>query len=207
MVSLVCKLKKTVGENLVSLVEYYNGDETRLVAICNKLDIDTLKKFKKIKHISIFTEEEIKNAADVFPVELLHMQKHHKLLYGADILGSIYMRKEDIRQQLEFEFRSKLIHLRQAYVSSNGKALDNIILAAVPNLAPIIGALVYLQDISIEYDLGIFTSICGVDISILKEIYEIRKGRFKLRKDRDEYIRQLIDVLEKIGKVVDKIKV
>ena len=70
------EIKKVLGENLVMLAEYNNGDETRCIAICNILDLKTLDDLKKVDIIPmVFTKDEIKNAIDVFPVEFLNIKK------------------------------------------------------------------------------------------------------------------------------------
>lgn len=201
------KISEILGENLVSLVEYNNGDEVRHLAVCNNLNIKELDKLKRLKELPItFTKEEIDNAIDVFPVEFLNIKRHHKLLSGEDIFSSMEISKKDIRHQLEFEFRSKLVHLRQAYLSSEGKDVDNIILGAVPTLAPIIGALIYLKGDE-QFNVGRFISLYGINTEVLKEISDVRKGRTKLKTDKNHYIDNLITVLTEIGKIIDTMNV
>src|SRR3990170_7828080 len=106
------EIKEILGENLVTLAEYYTGDERNLLAVCNTLDFDSLRRFKKLKKIPfLFTKEELMDGVDVFPIEFLNIRQHHKILYGEDFLKDIQISKKDLRHQLEFEFRSKLIHL------------------------------------------------------------------------------------------------
>ena len=44
-------------------------------------------------------------------------------------------------------------------------------------------------------------------MSVLKEIYDIRQGKSKFKKDKEQYIKELINVLSGIGKIIDEIKV
>ncbi|MCZ7399859.1 MAG: hypothetical protein O8C62_09345, partial [Candidatus Methanoperedens sp.] len=133
------KIKELLGENLVTLAEYYTGDETNLLAICNTLDFDELQKLKQLNEIPfIFTKEELTDGVDVFPIEFLNIRQHHKIHYGDDILKDIEISKENLRHQLEFEFRSKLIHLRRQYLQLKDRHLEALILSAVPTLVPII---------------------------------------------------------------------
>ena len=202
------KIKQILGENLVSLVAYNNGDETRQLAVCKTINLNTLTNLRQlIDKPIIFTEEEIKNATDVFPVEFLNIKRHHVLLHGNDIFSDLEINKANLRHQLEFEFRSKLVHLRQSYLHSDGEDIDEIILGAIPTLAPIIGALLYMKDMPIKYSVENFKSLHGIDTQILIDIHNIRIGKTKLAKDRNEYISKLITILEQIGKVVNDLKV
>lgn len=202
------EIKKILGENLVTLAEYNNGDETRCLAICNTLDFKILNDIKKVDIIPmVFTKDEIKNAVDVFPVEFLNIKRHHKMLHGEDILNNIEVSKEKLRHQLEFEFRSKLFHLRQSYLKSDGNDLDDLILSAVPTLAPIIGALMYLKDVDIKYNSDIVKIMVGIDTRVVSDIHKIRIGSTKFEGDKSKYIERLIDVLAQVGDLVDKMEV
>lgn len=200
----VTKVVDALGSNLVTLAEYYMGDNAYDLIVCHKLDFETLSKLKELQSIpTVFTFDEIVNARDVFPVELLNIKKHHKIINGEDILKDMTITKSDLRKQLEFEFRSKLIHLRRAYLRSDGDDIDEIILDAIPTMAPIIGGLMHIKDIDGKFDADKFKTAYGIDIQVLVDIYHARKGTGKLEGDRGEYIRKLIDILTEIGKVVN----
>lgn len=205
------KIKEILGENLVTLAEYYTGDERALLAVCNTLDFEHIQKLKQLKEIPlIFTREEIMDGTDVFPIEFLNIRQRHKTLYGDDFLKDIGISKKNLRQQLEFDLRSKLIHLRKEYLLFSGRHLENLILSAVPTLVPILGGLIYLKDLHYEDTQDMFNVVSegyGIDLQVLKEIFDIRRGKAKFRKDKEQYIKELIDVLTGIGEAVDEIKV
>lgn len=201
----ITKVVDALGSNLVTIAEYYIGDNAYDLIVCNKLDFETLSKLKELQNIpTVFTHDEIVNARDVFPVELLNIKKHHKIINGDDILKDMTITKSDLRKQLEFEFRSKLIHLRRAYLRSNGVDIDEIILDAIPTMAPIIGGLMHIKNIEGKFDVDKFKAAYGIDTQVLLDIYHVRKGKGKLEGNRDEYIRKLIDILTEIGKAVDE---
>ncbi len=205
------KIKEIVGEDLVTLAEYYTGDEKRLIAVCKTLDLDILRKLKLGKEFPLlFTKEELIRGVDVFPVEFLNIKHDYKIHYGEDILKDIKISKKNLRLQLEFEFRSKLIHLRSDYLMFKDRELESLILSAVPALSPIMGALTYLKDLQHGDTQEMFEIISkgyGIDVSVLKEIYEIRQGKAKFKKDKEHYIKELINVLSGIGKIIDELKV
>lgn len=206
------RTKQILGDDLVTMVKYNTGDEAHVLAVCKSLPFGTLKKLRQLKEIPIvFTVEEINNARDVFPVELLNIKRNYTLIFGKDIIKDIDIKNEDLRRQLEFEFRSKLFHLRQAYMVSgakNDKELDMIILSAIPTMAPIIGALTYLKCINAMFDVGEFKKVCGINIQVLVDIYYIRKNKEHIMAEyRERYIQGLVTILEEIGKIVDKMDI
>ncbi len=205
------KIKEMLGENLVTLAEYYTGGEKNLLVVCNALDFDALQKLRQLREVPfVFTREEFMDGVDVFPIEFLNIRQHHKILYGDDFLKDIGISKKNLRHQLEFEFRSKLIHLRREYLQLRGKHLEALILSAVPTLVPILGGLIYLKDLSYSDTQDMFRVVSegyGIDVQVLKEIHDIRSGKAKFRKDKGQYIKELMSVLTAIGEVVDELGV
>lgn len=202
------KIKETLGESLVSLVEYNNGDEIRHLVVCHSLSIKELDGLRQLKEPPIvFTKDEVDNGVDVFPIEFLNIKRHHELLAGEDIFDNMQISKKNLRHQLEFEFRSKLVHLRHAYLTTKDKDIDKVILDAVPILAPIVGALTYLKDDDAKFDVEHFITLYGINMQVLKEISNARKGITKLKKDKGYYISNLINILTEIGKAVDRIEI
>ncbi len=205
------KIKTVLGGNLVTLAEYQTGDDTTLLAICNSIDFDTLHKLKGTKEIPLLlTKEELLDGADVFPIEFLNIKQHHTMLDGEDLLKDLVISKKHLRHQLEFEFRSKLLHIRGEYLGFKGKDLERLALAAVPVLAPIVGSLLYLKDLpaSSTGDMwGAVSDAYDVDTDVLREIYDIRRGNAKFKKEKEQYIRDIIKVLSDIGEIVDEFEV
>ena len=203
------KIRDILGNNLILIAQYNTGDVISTLVVCNDLDFDTLKNLKQLKEIPlVFTKEELTNGIDVFPIEFLNIMQHHTMIFGEDILKDIIISKPNIRQQLEFEFRSKLIHLREQYLLFKGKDVEKLILSAVPTLSPIIGGLMFLGDMEDKEDMvGFVSKKYGVDLHILVEIQDIRNGKAKFKTDKEQYIKDLINVLNDIGKIIDEYKV
>jgi hypothetical protein len=63
-----------------------------------------------------FSEEEIANAADVFPIEFLDMMDHRVVVDGRDPFEGLDVSTRHLRHQVEFELRGKLIRLRELYM-------------------------------------------------------------------------------------------
>jgi hypothetical protein len=64
----------------------------------------------------IFTTEEWRGAADVFPMEYADILERHRVLHGALPAESLTVSPANLRRQLEQDARGKLLHLRQAFV-------------------------------------------------------------------------------------------
>jgi hypothetical protein len=69
-----------------------------------------------------FTREEMSDASDVFPIEFLDMSAAHRVLYGEDPLARLDVPTCNLRHQLEYELRGKLIRLRELYIPASQSA-------------------------------------------------------------------------------------
>jgi predicted nucleotidyltransferase len=69
----------------------------------------------------LFTLEGLRQSADVFPIELADIKDSHRLLHGEDVISGIQLSEQNLRHQLEYELKSKVIQLRLRYLATAGK--------------------------------------------------------------------------------------
>jgi predicted nucleotidyltransferase len=134
---LVEDLRAAHGENLASIVLYGSvaaGDqiETRsdhnLLIALNRIAADDLRLSETAMRDwrglgqplpVYFTVEELKRAADVFPIEFLQMEKARRVLYGRDPFEFVEISPANLRHQTEYELRTKLTQLRRLYIPAS----------------------------------------------------------------------------------------
>ena len=162
----VGRLKDAAGDNLESIVLYgsaVTGDYDPEFSNINLLCIVRDTSFVKLKTISpvvqwwfkeghraplLITKEELARSADVFVIELMDIQRQHKVLFGPDLVGDLDIPMHLHRAQLEYELREKLILLRQHLLLS---ANDNdhmweLLLRSLPAFATLFRHAVIAQD-------------------------------------------------------------
>lgn len=66
----------------------------------------------------VFTAEEWRTSADVFPMEYADILDRNRVLYGDPELERVHYSREHLRLQVEQEARGKLLHLRQAVIAA-----------------------------------------------------------------------------------------
>lgn len=64
-----------------------------------------------------FTGREIEDSSDVFPIEFIDMSRARRVLYGPDPFERLQVPTYNLRHQLEYELRGKLLRLRTVYIS------------------------------------------------------------------------------------------
>jgi hypothetical protein len=66
------------------------------------------------------TRDEIERSVDVFTIELIDMQQHHRVLFGEDVIQGLSIPANLHRVQVEYELREKLALLRQHLLLASG---------------------------------------------------------------------------------------
>jgi hypothetical protein len=146
---LVEQLKTSHGENLVSIVLYGSGaqpsanqrlDDSHNAETGNKNILVVLDQITpaELRHAHgaaerwraagnplpvYFTSAEIENSADVFPVEFIDLSHAHQVLAGRDPFENLKIPKRNLRHQLEYELRGKLLRLRALYIPASENTL------------------------------------------------------------------------------------
>lgn len=95
----------------------------------------------------VVTRQYIHDSLDSFPVEFLHMQRHYRVLFGADVLSELKINPHDLRLQLEREFKGKLLHLRKGFLHSgyDRDELTGLIRRTITAFLPLFEAFLFLK--------------------------------------------------------------
>src|SRR5947207_2498583 len=134
---LVEDLRSTHGDNLASVVLYgsaaagdyieLRSDYNLLIALNRITPADLrqaqapMREWQRLGNPLpvYFTVEELKDAADVFPIEFHQMANARIVLYGRDPFEFVKLSNANLRHQTAYELRSKLIQLRRMYIPAS----------------------------------------------------------------------------------------
>ncbi len=172
------------------------------------------KKYKKkgIAAPLIMTPEYITRSLDVFPVEFQDFNLIHETVYGEDILKEIEIKKSDLRHQCEREIKSKLIGLRQGYISSLGdrQILTDGFVSSIAGYMPLFRGIIFLTGneppVKKHDVITALSETTGVNTGIFFKILDIKKGKIKLsKKELDSIFEEYYTTTEKIGKIIDEL--
>ena len=71
-----------------------------------------------------FTREELREAADVFAIEILDMKHGRRVLFGKDLVADIEVPMNLHRVQIEHDLRTLILKLRQHYLRAPGNSKE-----------------------------------------------------------------------------------
>ena len=157
------------------------------------------------------TRKELERSTDVFTIELLDMQQHHRVLFGEDVVQGLRISLHVHRVQVEYELREKLILLRQQVllVSGNSSQLWDLLLRSAPSFGTLFRhALIALKGSSQPGRRGALEALSkrvGFDLSAMHQVLDVREKKADPRKiDSNEFVARYLAMVEKVAAVVDE---
>jgi predicted nucleotidyltransferase len=143
LAEMVKRLKEFAAANLECVILFGSaarGDfreshsDLNLVCILRSLSVEELG---RLSHVVkwwrveqrepaplFFTHEELRQAADVFAIEILDMKHGRRVLYGTDVVAGIEVPMNLHRLQVEHDLRTVLLKLREHYLRAPGNARE-----------------------------------------------------------------------------------
>jgi hypothetical protein len=159
-----------------------------------------------------FTVEELKRAADVFPIEFLQMEKARQILFGRDPFEFVKISNANLRHQTEYELRTKLIQLRRLFIpaASSVEKLSALMSDSLASFAALFRAVLILcghePPVSKADSVHATVSLLGLEASPFEQILELRTKVSKLTEaEADKVFSAYMDQIERVIQAVDEI--
>jgi hypothetical protein len=157
------------------------------------------------------TRAELLRSTDVFTIELLDMQQHHRVLFGEDVVQGLKISMHVHRVQLEYELREKLILLRQQVLlaAESESRLWDLLLHSVSSFGTLFRhALIALGDDSqsARWDaVQALSKRIGYDPSPIQKALDVREGKADPKKmDIKDLAARYLAAIEKVTAAVDE---
>jgi predicted nucleotidyltransferase len=231
---LVDDLRATHGDNLASVVLYGSaaaGDQVgsesdyNLLIALNRITPEDLRlsqapmrEWQRLGHplAVYFTVEELRDAADVFPVEFHQMRRARVVLFGDDPFASLTISDENLRHQTEYELRSKLIQLRRLYIpaSVSVEKLCELMSDSLTSFATLFAPVLMLHGEpdppSLKREIVSATARrLGIDAAPFERVFALRERGAQQPSEREahELFTAYLAEIERVIEAVDELKV
>jgi hypothetical protein len=157
------------------------------------------------------TRDEIEHSTDVFTIELLDMQRHHRVLFGEDVVQGLSIPANLHRLQVEYELREKLALLRQHLLlaSGNDSRMWELLLRSVSSFATLFRhALIVLghdAPVGKREAVEALSKRIGFDASGMLEVLDVRARKSDRKKfNVAEVFSRYLAALEQVAAAVDR---
>jgi hypothetical protein len=160
----------------------------------------------------IMTPEYIRRSVDVFSIEFLNFKLIHSTVYGEDVFENIDIKNMDLRQQCERELKSRLVWLRQGYISHLGdmKAMSGDFVNSISGYIPLFRAIITLlgkqPPIRQQEVITAISQSANINTSAFMKVLRKKRGEIKFSKeDLSTIFMDYYMAIEKLEKIVDEI--
>jgi hypothetical protein len=157
------------------------------------------------------TRDEIARSADVFTIELIDMQQHHRIIFGADVLQGLSIPANLHRVQVEYELREKLALLRQHLLLASGSdsRLWELLLRSVSSFTTLFRhALIVLghdAPVGKREAVQALSKQVGCDASGILQVLDVRERKSDRKKfDVADVFSRYLAALEQVTTAVDR---
>jgi hypothetical protein len=157
------------------------------------------------------TRDEIAHSGDVFTIELLDIQEHHRVLFGDDVVQGLSIPASLHRVQVEYELREKLTLLRQRMLLASGKdsRLWELMLGSVSSFSTLFRhALIVLghgAPAGKREAVRMLSKQIGFDGSAILQILDVRERKLERKKlNVADVFSRYLAALEQVVAAVDR---
>jgi hypothetical protein len=157
------------------------------------------------------TRDEIERSTDVFTIELLDMQQHHRVLFGEDVVQGLSIPGSLHRLQVEYELREKLALLRQHLLlaSGNDSRMWELLLRSVSSFATLFRhALIVLghdAPVGKREAVEALSKRIGFDASGILQVLDVRERKSDRKKfNVTDVFSRYLAALEQVAAAVDR---
>ena len=157
------------------------------------------------------TRDELERSSDVFAIELMDMQQHHRVLFGEDVLQGLRIPMHLHRIQVEYELREKLILLRQRLLlaSESNRRLWDLLLRSVPSFVTLFRhaliALGHAAQAGTREAVQTLSKLVGFDPSAVYQVLDVREHKADPRQtDIKDLFAQYLAAVEQVTAAVDR---
>ena len=232
LAQLVDALRRAHGDNLASVVLYGSGaagdqieqrSDLNLLVALNRITAEDLQVAqaamldwqKSGQHVPVyFTTAELQDAADVFPIEFLQMEKARKVLFGHDPFEFVQISRANLRHQTEYELRTKLIRLRRLYIpaSATTDKLSALMTDSLASFAALFRAVLILlgeePPIAKQDSVRATVRVLKLDAAPFERIFELRDAKGSALKDNEgtELFSKYMEQIERVIEAVDRLQ-
>jgi len=226
---LIADIHSLFNENLVSVISYKgiffntttkNKLHENLMIVVKTINFDLLEKIQDQKKIwskilpnppIIIEKAEILSSLDIFPAEYMQIKANYQLLAGDDVFENLSITQENLRLQIEYNIKSKLMILREEIIIGS-KDPKTLLIQSLPLFLDSFQNILRLNNKpfknsepnSIIAELG---KIYKIDTSLFLKLHKIIEGSEKVNNQEmkqlfNKYLSQLHNIALEIDKLI-----
>lgn len=197
------QMQTALGENLLNLVVYGPLVEEELapdrrvvnmLVVLKEISLESLDQASQPVQeanrtfelaVLILSKDELYESTDVFPIKFLNMQRHHRVLFGEDVLTDLTISRKHLRLRCEQELKNLMLRLHRFYLDRNPypEHVERTLTRAISALVQSLGVLVELKLGTVpatREEVIAKAAEIGLDAEPLKKCLALDRGTLRL---------------------------
>lgn len=208
---LIESLKEKLGQNLVSVIAFgsqANVEDAKknlnIMIVTNALNAEDLyaiskpvQKWVKAKNPIpvIMNRDEWYSSFDVYAIEYADIKENYRIIYGEDLIPSIYVNKHFLRLECESEMKSLLLKYKNNFLMNikSDREMKKVLDHVIKTLLVIFRSVLRLHDCAVPYRAVDIIEFVSNYISFNK-IVMLKLAKVKF--ENDDYTKQELMFIE-----------
>ena len=227
---LSARLREAEGENLLAVIVY--GSALAVPGGAKRSDYEWLIVLRRFNAVdlrrvgpviqslvkagyalpSFFSERELRDSLDVFPIEFRQMKRTYEVVYGPDLLANLEASPANLRQQVEYELRAKMLRLRSTFLpaSESAERLQRLMTDSVGSFVHVLRPILELLGVDPPVDRRAATTQVGerlgLDLAPILRILTLRDEPVSLLEiEIQDLFSAYLDCLGAVIEAIDKL--
>ena len=224
--AFVGRLRDAAGDNLTSVILYGSaaaGNFREGVSDLNVMCILRDNTFSALQTLTpamrwwskqkqpqplVITRDELERSTDVFTIELLDIQRHHRVLFGEDALQGLQIPMHFHRMQVEYELREKLVLFRQnALLIESEQQMKDLLLRSLSSFLTLFrhALIAFGESEPADHQQTVerLSRRVGFDPAAIMDVMAMREGRTRVN-IKDTFA-SFLSTIGKVASAVDRI--
>lgn len=227
---LVSQVRAALGDNLVAVILYGSAitapgnvkqADYSTTVVARELSAQALNKLRPAMKLWVeagfslpvfFTKQEFVASLDVFAIEFRQMKRAYRVLYGEDLIAEREASPANLRLQIEYELRGKLLRLRSLYLPEGGsveqltRLMTDSIVSFIRYLRPVLELLGQAPPLGRLATVQQVGARLHVDVTPLERILRLRDEPVRLLEaEAQDLFASYVDCLSKLIAAVDEL--
>jgi hypothetical protein len=225
------RLQESGGANIAAIVLYGSAaggefsqghSDLNVLCLLNQIDSYQLAKLRPVSRWwwrkghpapMVFTLEELRDMAGVFPIELLDIKERHRMLLGQDFLSQLEISMELHGLQVKRELRTNVLRLRQAFLRSRGRSseLFDLMMDSVSSFAALFRhSLLALGEAPPDHRQAAadrLAALLGLDLAPFGAVLALREGKqppLGPQQDHEHIFAAYLEAVTQVAQEMDK---
>ena len=224
------QMRDSLGEQLVSVILYGGlakgeyaptSSDVNVMLVVNDVTVEELDKAASPVRqgmrdfgltVMVMSENGLRRSTDVFPIKFMDMQRHHRVLWGKDVLADLPIANDHLRLRCEQEIKNLLLRLRQFYLQRRHRTelIESTLNRAVSSFLTSLNVLVLLKTGHAPTGKSAIAEAAGRELEVdekpLQEVLGLKSGKYRPDSaDLNRLYNEFMATVQKAADIVDRL--